>query len=51
MKEPDYPIEDVFGEEVQTDDVYYKFGEHIVLEHNLKTYLVEQHHVECFQAQ
>ncbi|MEB9626014.1 hypothetical protein BK741_07230 [Bacillus thuringiensis serovar iberica] len=51
IKEPDYPIEDVFGEEVQTDDVYYKFGEHIVLEHNLKTYLVEQHHVECFQAQ
>ncbi|WP_002145543.1 hypothetical protein [Bacillus cereus] len=51
IKEADHPIEDVFGEEVKTDDVYYKIGEHIVLEHNLKTYLVEQQNVECFQAQ
>ncbi|PEL22502.1 YqaI family protein [Bacillus toyonensis] len=51
IKQDDHPIEDVFGEEVQMDDVYYKFGQDIVLEHNLKTYLVEQHQVECFQAQ
>ncbi|MGE8013258.1 hypothetical protein [Bacillus mycoides] len=50
IKEADHPIEDVFGEEVKTDDVYYKFGEHIVLEHNLKTYLFEQQQVECFRA-
>lgn len=51
VKQDDHPIEDVFGEEVQTDDIYYKFGQDIVLEHNLKTYLIEQQQVECFQAQ
>ncbi|MED1408051.1 hypothetical protein [Bacillus paramycoides] len=51
IKEPDHPIEDVFGYEIETDDVYYKIGEHIVLEQNLKTYLIELQNVECFQAQ
>ncbi|MEX0415298.1 hypothetical protein [Bacillus sp. C30] len=50
-KQDNHPVEDVFGEEVKTDDVYYKFGEKIVLEHNLKSYLIEQQNVECFQAQ
>ncbi|WP_144505943.1 YqaI family protein [Bacillus mycoides] len=50
-KETDHPIGDMFGEEIQTDDVYYKIGEHIVLEQNLKSYLIEQQNVECFQAQ
>ncbi|MEN1934994.1 hypothetical protein AAIE21_05125 [Paenibacillus sp. 102] len=51
VKQDDHPIEDVFGEEIKTDDVYYKFGEHIVLENNLKSYLIDQQNVECFQAQ
>lgn len=51
IKDDDHPIEDIFGEEIKTDDIYFKFGEHIVLEHNLKSYLIEQHQVECFQAQ
>lgn len=51
VKQDDHPVEDVYGEEIKTDDVYFKFGEHVVLEHNLKTYLIERHQVECFQAQ
>ncbi|XLP21561.1 hypothetical protein ACFMB7_23920 [Bacillus toyonensis] len=50
VKRDDHPIEDAFGEEIKTDDVYYKFGEQVVLEHNLKAYLIEQQNVECFRA-
>ncbi len=50
IKEPDYPIEDFFGYEILPDDVYYKFGEHIVLEGNLKSYLIQFQNVECVQA-
>ncbi|GAB6474391.1 hypothetical protein bcgnr5371_41960 [Bacillus cereus] len=50
IKEPDHPIEDVFGDEIMKGDVYYKFGDHIVLEYNLKPYLIEQQNVECFKG-
>lgn len=50
VKEPDHPIEDVFGDEIMKGDVYYKFGNHIVLEYNLKPYLIEQQNVECFKG-
>lgn len=50
IKEPDHPLEDVFGYEILTDDVYYKFGKHIVLEGNLKSYLIQYQNVECVQA-
>ncbi|MEG7840092.1 hypothetical protein J0813_24270 [Bacillus pacificus] len=49
-KEPDHPIEDFFGYEILPDDVYYKFGEHIVLEGNLKSYLIQFQNVECVRA-
>ncbi|MEC3599370.1 hypothetical protein P9147_28800, partial [Bacillus thuringiensis] len=49
-KEPDHPIEDVYGDEIMQGDVYYKFGDYIVLEYNLKPYLIERQNVECFRA-
>ncbi|MED2667563.1 hypothetical protein P4208_08215, partial [Bacillus thuringiensis] len=48
-KEPDHPIEDVYGDEIMQGDVYYKFGDYIVLEYNLKPYLIERQNVECFR--
>lgn len=50
-KVEDHPIEDFFGEEILVDDVYFVFGKDVVLEHNLKNYLIENQQVECFQAQ
>lgn len=50
VKETDHPIEDVYGDEIMQGDVYYKFGDYIVLEYNLKPYLIEQQNVECFRA-
>lgn len=47
----DHPIEDVFGDEICTDDVYFKFGKDVVVEGNLKRYLIENQQVECYQAQ
>ncbi|TYS14302.1 hypothetical protein FZC78_19310 [Rossellomorea vietnamensis] len=49
--ESDHPVEDVMGDEIQVDDVYYKFGNDIVLETNLKIYLIQNQQVECYQAQ
>ncbi|PGL87844.1 hypothetical protein CN931_01280 [Bacillus sp. AFS054943] len=49
-KEPDHPIEDVYGCEIQTDDKYFIFGQDVVLKENLTEYLVEQQNVECFKA-
>ncbi|KAA0777649.1 hypothetical protein DN392_06510 [Bacillus sp. BB51/4] len=52
MKEvTDHPIEDMFGDEILSGETYFVFGEHIVLEENLKSYLIEKQNVECFQAQ
>ncbi|MED2985205.1 hypothetical protein P4311_28080 [Bacillus thuringiensis] len=52
MKEViDHPIEDIFGDEILSGEMYFVFSEQIVLEHNLKTYLIEKQNVECFQAQ
>ncbi|PEZ60904.1 YqaI family protein [Bacillus cereus] len=50
VKETDHPIEDVYGDEIMQGDVYYKFGDYIVLEYNLKPYLIERQNVECFRA-
>lgn len=47
----DHPIEDFYGDEVLSNETYFVFGEHVVLEENLKSYLIQQHNVECFQAQ
>lgn len=46
----DHPIEDIFGDEITSDDVYFVFGRNIVLESNLKTYLIQHQFVECFRA-
>lgn len=52
MKEvEDHPIEDVFGDEICSGDVYFVFGNEVVLNQNIKRYLIEGHQVECFKAQ
>ncbi|MGG5805307.1 YqaI family protein [Bacillus mycoides] len=50
IKEPDHPIEDFYGCEIQQDDKYFMFGQNVVLEGNLTNYLIEQKNVECFRA-
>lgn len=50
-KVADHPIEDFYGDEILRNETYFVFGEHIVLEQNLKTYLIHHHNVNCFQAQ
>ncbi|MCZ6942402.1 hypothetical protein EJ131_18045 [Bacillus mycoides] len=50
-KVDDHPIEDFYGVEIRKDDTYYMFGQDVVLEHNLKMYLIEKYEVPCFQAQ
>ncbi|KLA12510.1 hypothetical protein B4087_4982 [Bacillus cereus] len=49
-KEPDHPIEDVFGCEIKQDDKYFMFGQDVVLKENLTEYLIEKQNVECFRA-
>lgn len=50
IKEPDHPVEDVYGCEIKQDDKYFVFGKDIVLKENLTEYLVERQNVECFKA-
>ncbi|MBL3821375.1 hypothetical protein RCJ96_06060 [Bacillus sp. BSL6] len=50
IKEPDHPIEDCYGCEIQQDDKYFMFGQDIVLKENLTDYLIEKQNVECFRA-
>ncbi|MEW9166985.1 YqaI family protein [Bacillus pacificus] len=50
IKEPDHPIEDVYGCEIQQDDKYFVFGQDVVLKENLTDYLIEKQNVECFRA-
>ncbi|MEK4002277.1 hypothetical protein MHI59_25920 [Bacillus sp. FSL K6-2822] len=50
IKEPDHPIEDFYGCEIQQDDKYFMFGQDVVLKENLTDYLIEQQNVECFRA-
>jgi hypothetical protein len=50
IKEPDHPIEDVYGCEIKQDDKYFMFGQDVVLKENLTEYLIEKHNVECFKA-
>ncbi|MBG9840958.1 hypothetical protein ABE30_26090 [Bacillus tropicus] len=49
-KEPDHPIEDVYGCEIKQDDKYFMFGQDAVLEGNLTNYLIAEQNVECFRA-
>ncbi|MGH0792236.1 YqaI family protein [Bacillus cereus] len=49
-KEPDHPIEDFYGCEIQQDDKYFMFGQDAVLEGNLTNYLIAEQNVECFRA-
>jgi hypothetical protein len=46
----DYPIEDVFGLEVWPGDLYWVFGNDVVNDSNLKTYLIEKQQVKCYRA-
>lgn len=46
----DHPVEDIFGDEIWTGDVYYVFGKEVVNASNLQRYLIENQQVECFQA-
>lgn len=50
IKEPDHPIEDVYGCEIKQDDKYFMFGQDVVLKENLTDYLIEKQNVECFRA-
>ncbi|TDT83129.1 YqaI-like protein [Bacillus sp. AG1163] len=50
IKEPDHPIEDFYGCEIQQDDKYFVFGQDVVLKENLTDYLIEKQNVECFRA-
>ncbi|PGA87474.1 YqaI family protein [Bacillus toyonensis] len=50
IKEPDHPVEDFYGCEIQQDDKYFMFAQDVVLKEDLTEYLMEQQHVECFQA-
>lgn len=50
IKEPDHPIEDLYGCEIQQGDRYFVFGQDVVLKENLTDYLIEQQNVECFKA-
>jgi hypothetical protein len=51
VEDNDHPVEDVYGEEILQDDTYFMFGQDVVLQQNLKTYLIERQQVQCFQAQ
>lgn len=37
----DYPIEDMYGSEIRKGDIFYSFGESVVLESNLDDYITE----------
>ncbi|MFN6794202.1 YqaI family protein [Bacillus sp. TD11] len=50
IKEPDHPIEDIYGCEIKQDDKYFMFGQDAVLEGNLTNYLIAEQNVECFRA-
>ncbi|TKA02541.1 hypothetical protein FA950_20960 [Bacillus thuringiensis] len=50
IKEPDHPIEDFYGCEINQDDKYFMFGQNAVLERNLTNYLIAEQNVECFRA-
>lgn len=50
MSEANQPTKDFFGDEIWPDDTYYKFGKDVVVETNLKRYLIEIKQVECYQA-
>lgn len=47
----DHPVEDVLGSEIQNEDVYFVFGNEVVLEENLKDYLFKNKNVECYRVQ
>lgn len=49
-KVSDHPVEDAYGLEIQEGDVYWMFGNTVVSDLNLKTYLIEEHNMECFRA-
>ncbi|MEK4495123.1 YqaI family protein [Ureibacillus sp. FSL W8-0352] len=46
----DYPTEDVFGTEILPGDVFFKFGEDIVLSQNIDDYLLEHLNVKVLKA-
>jgi hypothetical protein len=47
----DHPIEDVYGLEIYPGDMYWIFGNDVVNDLNLKTYLIENQQISCFRAQ
>ncbi|MCJ7839953.1 hypothetical protein MUB24_03300 [Lederbergia sp. NSJ-179] len=46
----DHPIEDVFGSEILPGDLYWVFGDVVVSDLYLKTYLVEKQNVQCYRV-
>ena len=46
----DYPIEDIFGDEICEGDTYFVFGKDTVLQSNVKQYLIEKQQVQCYEA-
>lgn len=46
----DHPVEDIYGVEIWPGDIYYKFGDVIVTEYNLRKFLIEKQNVQCFRA-
>ncbi|MBG9581034.1 hypothetical protein ABE42_17965 [Bacillus thuringiensis] len=50
IKEPNHPIEDFYGCEIQQDDKYFMFGQDVVLKENVTEYLIEQQNVVCFRV-
>ncbi|MBG9503454.1 hypothetical protein ABE47_28590 [Bacillus thuringiensis] len=50
IKEPNHPIEDFYGCEIQQDDKYFMFGQDVVLKENVTEYLIEQQNVACFRV-
>ncbi|MEK4500161.1 YqaI family protein [Bacillus sp. FSL R12-0069] len=50
IKEPNHPIEDFYGCEIQQDDKYFMSGQDVVLKENVTEYLIEQQNVACFRV-
>ncbi|WEG13970.1 hypothetical protein PU629_06275 [Pullulanibacillus sp. KACC 23026] len=47
----DHPVEDMFGDEILSGDVYFELHSVVVLDKNIKRYLVEVQEVKCYKAQ
>ncbi|MBP3037953.1 hypothetical protein J9303_00330 [Bacillaceae bacterium Marseille-Q3522] len=46
----DHPTEDIYGDEILPGDTYYTFGEDVVLEMNLKAYVIDYKDAKYLKA-